>query len=109
MFPRLYHPEVSQQCKISERCVTIDGQTQLCWAWRRPIRTGHESAQQNDLTSLFHDFKLTRESDKWNFTLNHSKIFTFSSLRQHLDNSTNPTRTQNKMEQNHTIKINIHS
>ncbi|GJU01006.1 hypothetical protein Tco_1111344 [Tanacetum coccineum] len=85
MFQRLYLLETNKSCKVLYRCNNSNGSKTRSWAWRRPIRGGHEETQFITFLSLLEGFETKDKCDIWEYSLNPSKVFTVSSFRKNIE------------------------
>ncbi|GJX40150.1 hypothetical protein Tco_0255140 [Tanacetum coccineum] len=87
LYPRLFALETNKECRISDRCFTLNGLTHHVWAWRRVVRDGHKMDQLRDLLGLINNFCPSNSPDSWAFTLSTQKSFTVASMRREIENT----------------------
>lgn len=104
-FPRLFALETEKDCIIHDR--RIDNLWQ--WKWRRPVRSGRESQQLDDLANIL-PTNMSENPDGWSWCLegNNQDHFSVAMLRTRVDHYTlsvcnYPTRWNNLIPK----KINI--
>ncbi|GJV62328.1 RNA-directed DNA polymerase, eukaryota, reverse transcriptase zinc-binding domain protein [Tanacetum coccineum] len=110
VYPRIFAFEINKECRISDRCFTLNGLTHHVWAWRRVVRDGHEMDQLRDLLGLLNNFCPSNSPDSWAFTLSTHKSFTVASMRREIEKHIlcdEPGITQ--WNKSLLIKINVHT
>ncbi|GKB46687.1 RNA-directed DNA polymerase, eukaryota, reverse transcriptase zinc-binding domain protein [Tanacetum coccineum] len=85
-YARLFALETNQSCHVNQKLVGFDScHSRVLWTWRRPIRSGREESEFNDLQHEISSIILSSNQDSWRWSIHPSGQFSVSALRAIID------------------------
>ncbi|PWA39329.1 reverse transcriptase domain, Reverse transcriptase zinc-binding domain protein [Artemisia annua] len=105
----LFALERDQGCHVNQKLVgLVSCHSRVIWTWRRPIRSGREQSEFNDLQHEISSIILSSNQVSWRWSLNPSGEFSVSALRAIIDSKL-LGQTGTKLRWNNLVpsKINI--
>ncbi|GKD42937.1 RNA-directed DNA polymerase, eukaryota, reverse transcriptase zinc-binding domain protein [Tanacetum coccineum] len=85
-YARLFALEINQSFHVNQKLVGLDScHSWVLWTWRRPIRSGREETEFNDLQHEISSIILSSNQGSWRWSLHPSGEFSVSSFRAIID------------------------